>query len=136
MPFVFILIGAGLGKLIELAGTRNPKHFAVTVAVVAMFIIHIDAIRSKTTLMRQNGERAATLLNAIEPYLKLIPRDGQLVLLNPTSHEVEYSVFRMAGFNVLDDGLGRLKQIAGRNDMDVKIISESSLESHELSADA
>jgi hypothetical protein len=42
----------------------------------------------------------------------------------------------MNGFNVLDDGLGRVKQIAGRNDFDVRIVSESALQKDELSGDA
>ena len=58
------------------------------------------------------------------------------MLLNPTSHEVEYSVFGMNGFNVLIDGLGRLKQLAGRTDFDIKIVSESALQKDQLSGDA
>jgi len=135
MPFISVIAGTGLGKLIELTKTRSTKCFVVT-AVGLLFMSHVAAIRTKTILMSHNGEMAATLLNAIQPHLQSIPRNGQLVLLNPVSHEVEYSVFRMNGFNVLDDGLGRVKQIAGRNDFDVRIVSESALQKDELSGDA
>jgi len=135
MPFLSVIVGAGLGRLIQVSGTRTTKYLVLT-GVGLLFISHVAAIHSKTILMSHNGETATILLNAIQPHLKSIPRNGELVLLNSTSHEVEYSVFRMNGFNVLDNGLGRLKQMARRTDFDVKIITESALQKDQLSRDA
>ena len=56
-------------------------------------------------------------------YTAEIPRDGELLLVQPPSGQVEYSVFLMPGFSVLNHGLFQLNRAAGRDDFRARIVS-------------
>src|SRR5215472_10737176 len=96
--------------------------------LMALLAANVIAIQNKAAMMQQNGERAATLLALIEPYLKDIPKNGKLLLLNPRSDEPEYSVFLMNGFNVLDLAVYYVQYIAQRKDFRFEIVQESNFE--------
>jgi hypothetical protein len=124
MPFVSILVGSGIGKLIEQSANKSLKQFAFIFLFGLLLISHVKAVLNKTALMKKNGKQATILLDQIQPYLHKVPKGGQLVLLNPKFNDVEYSVFLMNGFNVLESGLNRIKQLSGRIDFVPKIVQE------------
>jgi hypothetical protein len=127
MPFFSVLVGIGVGALWE-----NYKRSPVRHAVVALFIVmlasHVMAIRDKASLMRENGERAAVWIREIGPYMDRVPKNGELLLLNPPNNRVvEYSGYRMNGFNVLEYGEPFIKKRYGREDIGVRIVEPSDL---------
>lgn len=128
MPFISILVGVGLGKHFELSKTSWVRQGIAAGVVGLLLASHVAAIQSKALLMKGNGERAAILLNHIGPYIESVPKSGYLLLLNPPSSQIEYSVFLMRGFNVLNHGLHRIGQMSGRNDYVTKIVELSDLE--------
>lgn len=131
MPFISILVGAGLGKLIELSGANRLKRIAVVLFAGFLLASHVSAVQSKARSMRDAGAQSTLLLSRIEPYLERVPQNGQLLLLNPAIDQVEYSVFVMSGFNVLNTGLHRINEISRRADFDVKLIQQAELPSGE-----
>jgi hypothetical protein len=108
----------------------------IAVSVVLLSTMNVLAIQSKAHLMNANGERSSLLLSRIIPYLEKIGKDDQLLLLDPTPDGVEYSVFLMSGFNVLDEGLNRINQLSRRADLRIKVISQSQIEPKQLPHDA
>jgi hypothetical protein len=125
MPFASALVGVGLGRCLELSRKNRAAHSAVIGLVLLLFTSHIIGVERKALLMRRNGERADILLSQIQPFLRKVPVDGRLILLNPPGDELEYSIFLMNGFDVLSNGLHRLNQLAGRHDFAVQIVDRS-----------
>lgn len=136
MPFVSILVGSGIGKLIEQSANKSLKQFAFIFLFSLLLISHVKAVLNKTALMKKNGEQATILLDQIQPYLHQVPKGGQLVLLNPEFNQVEYSVFLMNGFNVFESGLNRFKQLSGRTDFVPEIVQKSQQKSERFSDDS
>jgi hypothetical protein len=125
MPFVAVLAGAGLGELLERRGRLPIRRAALLLLVGLLFLVHGEAVRSKVEMMKDNGERAALLLRQMEPFLKEIPPHGELVLLNPPSAEVEYSVFLMNGFHLFKSGWFQIQRLAGRSDFQIRAARRS-----------
>jgi hypothetical protein len=120
-PPLFALMGIGLGALARGRFARIAAGALVAVAIGA----HVVATRSKVDLMVANGERAAALYAQIAPLAAGTPPGGELVLLNPPRSQVEYSLFLMRDFNVLEHGAHRAAQLAGRDDFKVRIADEA-----------
>ena len=127
MPFVAVLFGAGLGVQLEKIRWAGVKKATVPVLLLLLCISHVFAIRGKETLMYYNGIRSTYLLEQITNHSYRVPVDGNLLLLNPKSDELDYSVYIMSGFNVLDNALERINFMSNRYDISVKIIDESEL---------
>jgi len=128
MPFLAVLVGAGLGRLLDLNRARSLRFAASTAIFTLLFASHVIAIQSKASLMEENGERATELLQQIQPYLARVPKNGKLFLVNPASSQVEYSVFLLNGFNVLRYGENIINQIANRHDFRVEVVEHSELD--------
>lgn len=128
MPFISIIVGAGLGIQLKRCQTSRIKYGLIMVVMSLLVISQVVAVQSKALLMKANGERATRLLNEIIPYLDQIPEKGALFLLNPPSTQVEYSVFLIRGFNVFKGGLHRIKDLSGRYDLSINIIEYADLE--------
>jgi hypothetical protein len=126
MPFVSMIAGISLGTLFHFANTHRSKQM-LAVTLVVLFASHIIAVNQKSSLMQENGARATMLLAGIQPYAQRLSKNGELLLLNPDDSRPEYSVFLMRGFNVLSDGLSRIKETSNRNDISVRIIEEKDL---------
>ena len=127
MPLLALLVGAGLGGLIESYRTK-PARLAASIAILTLlFVSHVIAIQSKASQMTENGERAAELLEQIRPYTSEVPRNGKLFLVNPASTQMEYSVFLMNGFNVLKDGGSIIYQVANRTEFQIEFLEASEL---------
>jgi hypothetical protein len=126
MPFFSALIGIGIGRIIAVSGRGLIRATAV-VLMALWLIVHVSAVRSKAAMMQHNGERSTRLLEAIRPHVADVPSGGELLLVVSRSPRSEYSVFLMEGFNVLHAGLHRIRELSGRVDFDVRIITEDRL---------
>jgi hypothetical protein len=78
-------------------------------------------------MMKENGEKSEVLLHQIVPLTDKVPEGGQLLLVNPDSMGVEYSVFLMRGFNVLSNGEHQINVLSGRSDFKISILTEAEL---------
>ncbi len=92
-----------------------------------VFTSHAWAIQTKAAGMRRSGEQATALLAQIPPFVDQVPRDGQLFLLNPETDELDYSVFRLSGFNPLVKGTHRINQLSRRDDFSIRIVDADQL---------
>ncbi|MCC6188275.1 MAG: hypothetical protein IT318_04545 [Anaerolineales bacterium] len=127
MPAVAVVAGAGLGGLA--ARLRGPvARGLLALGLTALFVVHVSAVWSKGALMRANGERAEAILQSVAGYAAEIPRDGLLLLVQPPSGQVEYSIFLMPGFKVLNHGLFQLNRATGRDDFRARIVSPAEAE--------
>jgi len=128
LPCFAVLVGCGLGAIVENARDNGAKMSLTILIVMLFFTSHFVAVRRKTVMMRQNGERAGELLRQIVAKSGEVPSKGELVLVNPRNDRVEYSVFVCNGFNVLEFGLSsRMKQLTGRDDISARIVESTFL---------
>lgn len=134
MPFFSVLVGIGIGAVLESAGHHRFKQ-VIAACLGLMLVGHVAAIREKTLLMRENGRRASTLVAAIGTYINQVPPKGSLLLVNPASREIEYAVYLMPGFKVIEFGESYIKKIYGREDIDLRIIEEADLRSRRETPD-
>jgi len=126
MPFFSVLVGIGIGAVLERAKRLHLKQM-ITACFGLMLLGHVAAIREKAILMRENGERASALVAGIGGYINQVPRGGELLLVKPTQQEVEYAVYLMPGFKVIEFGETYIKKIFGREDIDLRIIEPADL---------
>jgi hypothetical protein len=129
MPVISILTGLGLGRLYEATNRATTRRAVILCLFAVLLISHVSALRSKAYLMKENGKRATELLNQIKPFLPNIPLDGMLVLVNPSPTDIEYSVFKINGFNVLSRSR-RIQQLSNRYDIKVTIINKDNVEKY------
>jgi hypothetical protein len=135
-PFFSMLAGIGLGAVLESARHHRHLVFALGAGILVLFASHLAAIRDKALMMQENGERAVKLLERLGPYFAQVPRRGALVLVNPPAQKPEYAVYVMNGFNVLQYGEPYIKQVHGREDIEISIIDASELARARKSRDA
>jgi hypothetical protein len=126
-PALYALLGIGLGRALEASSGSRALRFGVAVILVSALVSHVIAVQQKVALMRDNGVRANNLYTQITPFLARVPEQGELILLNTPNPQIEYSVFLMKDFNVLEFGNLRFAQLAGRSDFSVSIAQTASL---------
>jgi hypothetical protein len=128
MPFVAVLVGAAMGRVIELNKRRWLSVVAISGLMAVVFVSHASAVQSKASMMKRNGARATKLINELQRCASRMPLNGGLVLVNPKAIEAPYSVFIMNGFDVLEmDGVSRLKELSNRPDLRIEILDSSSV---------
>jgi hypothetical protein len=84
-------------------------------------------------LMKENGQHSKELLEKIQPYYKLIPHGGTLILFNPERSKTEYSIFKITEFKLFDYGTMVFNRMARRNDFTTVITSEKCISNIDLS---
>ncbi|HUI29183.1 MAG TPA: hypothetical protein VLX91_03120 [Candidatus Acidoferrales bacterium] len=136
MPALAILFGLGIENFYQRYLKRRSAKIGGALLVGLLFLSHGDADFEKGRMGVIDGQRAAELINEIQPFIDKVSYDGTLVLLNPTAHGPRYSIFLMDGFNVLIYGTNILNQVSNRYDMHVWIMDEGSRESQSLPSDA
>jgi hypothetical protein len=122
MPFFSLIIGIGIGTLLE---KIQREKFVVSLYALFLVVIitsHIFAVQQKVSLMKKNGERADVILHQITPFISNMQHGGNLFLLNPPKPKIEYSIFLIRGFNVL--GLNRIYHLSKRNDFFMKVLEQ------------
>jgi len=124
MPAVAILFGVGIGRLVT---SRSHVRGVAIVCSLGLLLAHAASVQSKTRLMKANGNRAGLLLREIRPYLQTVPADGYLLLVNPSADCLQYSVFLLPGFRVLEKGLHYLYTVAGRDNFAIEVLDEATL---------
>jgi len=123
IPFASVIVGIALGEIKNAIWHRKSVRAAYFVLVTGLLVSHVIAVQTKSFQLVSNGKRAKRLLYQIVPYVRELPTNGTAVLLNPPGSQLEYSVYRMNGFNVLlYGGEHRIRQLACRGDISVKIV--------------
>jgi len=128
MPLFAVPVGVGLGHLLHRTSRKKVVALGLAFLLLVVSAAQVSAVRTKTRLMAENGERSDVLLGQIVPLTKNIPPKGQLALVNPDSMGIEYSVFLTQGFNVLQSGEHQIRVLASRNDFGIRILTESEFE--------
>jgi hypothetical protein len=121
MPCIAILVGAGLGRVVEAREASRLTRSVGLALVAALVLAHGLAVRSKTDQMRANGDRASVLIEALKSWIGAIPEHGILELVNPKPSGPAYSAYLMNGFDVLSEGMAGVAVALGREDLQVQI---------------
>lgn len=132
-PLCAIVIGSGIGALLTQSGKKFLKCTCILVLLCFMSW-NSFSIYTKCSMMKKNGLESKELLEKIQPYYRLIPHDGTLILLNPeTSEKTDYSIFKKTGFRLFEYGTMVFNRLAGRSDFSTMIISEKSISDLDVS---
>lgn len=116
LPFVALLVGLGLGGLLE--STRpGVMRTALGLALAAFYGGHAAGAWTKADLMRENGERATRIISAITPCIQHAPPGAFIQLVNSPEARLTYSVYLLPEFNVLRTAEGAVPRLAGRPDV-------------------
>ena len=136
MPTISMLFGIGL-----VVSSRQFIHIKFSRAAFITFLAllfssEVIAIQQKAELMKENGQRASSLLTQIIPYVHGVPINGTLVLLNPANTRHEYSVLLMNDFNVLKYGTNIINSLSERDDIRIWIVNEQERERLAIPSDS
>lgn len=121
MPFIAALAGIGIAALFEHHLAKNIRIAAALTGVV-LICTNIAATSSKIGMMVENGDSAEHYIAALEPYVRNAPENASIALCQTLDASLDYSVFRLTGFNVINYGLKRLNQLTGRWDVSLEVI--------------
>jgi hypothetical protein len=126
MPFVSLLVGIAWATFLRtpIPSLRFGMLGTITLALVAC---HVAAVRGKMLLMCSNGERMGPMLEEVAVHVPTVPDGGELLLVNPPEKQVKYSVFLLPDFWVLDFAAHRIRQMANREDVRIRIVDQAEL---------
>lgn len=123
-PYIALLTALSLGALAS--GRRGAKALAAASAIL-LIGGQAYADRQKAFLLNANGESAAAILRSIAEYMKPLPHDSEIWLIQEKSTAPKYSEYVMSGFDVLEGGERRIGPVYGRPDVKVKFVSTQDL---------
>jgi hypothetical protein len=122
VPFLSLIVGIALGSLFR----RNRWAQIVAITCAALLIgAQVYADRQKAELMTQNGRSAASMMAVVAQFMKDLPANSEILLVNAAERKPEYSVFVLKGFDVLDYGTYKVGPLLGRRDVNVRIINKT-----------
>jgi hypothetical protein len=114
MPIFAVFIGCGFDGVLEQYRRRRIFCILCLLLIAVIVSANLMAVFQKTHLMIHNGRQAENLLKQIIPNTQNMAPQDKLYLVNRPYQTPEYSIFIMHGFRVLDFGLNRINQLAGR----------------------
>lgn len=126
LPFVSIVVGIALGRLWEINDSQRWARMLLKIFIVSLLLINIVAVQSKTALMQKNGELMTSILEQLKTATKEIPQGAVVYLANPAQRTVEYSVFLVRGFNILENTYD-VRRLIDRQDLSITIVEEADL---------
>lgn len=115
LPFIAVIVGIGIVGAFE--RTRGIVRWGIVAFLMLFSVLNLNAIREKGVMITENGVRARRLLEQIAPYITAMPQNGYLLLVNPPTDEIPYSVYRMPGFRVFEFGTNIFSVRTGRKDV-------------------
>jgi hypothetical protein len=124
IPLLALFFGLAFGSIWYL-DARGKAAVLVCAGLLTTGEVYAD--RQKAEMMTMNGQSAALIYSGLQPYVRALPRNGEIVLVNPPGRAPEYSVFLLKGFDVVDLGNLRIGPIFGRPDVRVELVDESQI---------
>jgi hypothetical protein len=122
VPFLSLIMGIALGSLFR----RNRWAQIVAITCAALLIgAQVYTDRQKAELMTQNGRSAALMMAVVAQFMKDLPANSEILLVNTAERKPEYSVFILKGFDVLEFGTYKLGPLLGRRDVNIRIIEKT-----------
>lgn len=128
LPFIAMMLGLGAAGTLR---DRRPRFRRAAGAVLVAGILLANGLSAhlKSALVAVSGRTARTILTELVAYVQKLP-DGALVLLVETRDSPSYSVFTMAPFELIGPSAERhVLEMAAREDVDLRWVSESEAES-------
>lgn len=124
MPFIVLLVGIGLGDIIDwMKIGRGAGNIALLFAELLLFLNAIS-VYEKTALLDHTGKRTEIVVQQIAIFAPKVSPAGSLFLVNPPMHEPQYSMFLSHDFFIVIQGDRRINELAGRPDINVKIVGD------------
>ncbi|RJP72932.1 MAG: hypothetical protein C4524_15460 [Candidatus Zixiibacteriota bacterium] len=127
MAFFAMLVGIGFGGWLEHAASGVSRRLAVGLACLVT-ISNIWAVQHKSGLMLSLGRQSTALLQQAVSLASQVPSQGTLVLANPPCRMIEYSVYRIHGWELFHNATHRIRLQAGREDITVEIVDSTEAE--------
>lgn len=110
-----VAIGAGLG-MHRLWPRGGKLVHASCVSIAALVLVSNGfALRSNSEGMARNGAAAARLMPALLREARALPARASLILVDPTTHLPDYSVYRMHSFRLAPQE--EIQRLSGRTDL-------------------
>lgn len=122
LPFVAVIIGAGLGEVYRRAWRLRWTALVAVIGAALYLAANILAIHEKGEMLREEGERARRMIGAITPVIRSLPDGAELILLNPPGAPPDYSVYRQKGFDVFEWGTHVFEVVTGRTDVRYRLV--------------
>ena len=126
IPFFAAIVGLSFSAVYKLINRSAVKTILAAFFVI-LLCLNVYAAETKIEAMKQNGEKCDVIVKQILNKANLVPRNGNIYLVNRKSDLVEYSIFTMNDFNVLFLGENIITQSSNRFDINIKIIPEEKL---------
>ncbi|MFC1554439.1 hypothetical protein ACFL7D_07390 [candidate division KSB1 bacterium] len=125
MPFISILFGIGFGFNVEVSKKVLLRKTVIYGIICLLFISNFFAVHSKSGMMLETGNRSTEIILQILRYIEEVPENGDLILINPETDQISYSVYIMPEFTVLDNALSYIKKLSNREDVNIKLIEST-----------
>lgn len=127
LPFCSVLVGIGIGTHVSRGGRSRLIRVPLVALLAFLLVVNVNAVRGKTALMKKNGEKAATLIEEIRPFMDHVPANGRLILYHDQSPgAIVYSTYLRDGFLLLGKN-DALRHLLGRPDLEIEVTTDSSV---------
>jgi len=120
MPFVAILAGIGLGHLWEAVRSHRVLRSLLTLFLATYAVSNVLATRHKSRQVHANGIQAQMMLDQLREFASEVPSGGTILIRNPPSAELNYSIFRMPGLHSLPTKWDLIAIVIGRPDLTIQ----------------
>ena len=117
VPFIGVAIGLATDSLLKASMNRVSLRW---LAVFVPLILAANAVetRIKAASMEENGRVAGSLTAQLVSRFQEVPPNGEVVLVDAPKSIPDYSVFRVGGFKLVDDGT--ILRLSRRPDISIR----------------
>jgi len=128
LPYSAVIVGIGVGRILEGSLRRTVVGMLAVALATIVFWADALAIRQKSAMMSDNGQRAKALLAQLPAYADGAPPGRKVYMVDPPSEGPDYSTFRVPGFKVFNYGLLIFERVTGRKDVSFIVTDPDTLD--------
>jgi hypothetical protein len=97
---------------------------AITLVVIIIMVVQVQAVWSKAELMKQNGEASERLVGQLVKVVRKLPPNTTLYLQDIQGTQPAYSVYLERGFAPIYEAGPYIKYLANRPDVAIRLVLE------------
>jgi hypothetical protein len=123
LPYVVIAFGFAVEYYWMQSAQAVKISFSALLAIA--FVANIVGAVQKTAALAEESSRSQVIMDQLYPIIPKLPNNGRLYLINPVTHEFEYSVFAMKGLNVVKYADPWILRHTGRPDVSMFVLDSA-----------
>ncbi len=100
LPYLMVALGFAIDYYRTQASASIRFSFAILLLIA--LVANVAGDIQKTNAMAEESSRSQIIMDQLYPIIPKLPPNGVLYLVNPVTHEFEYSVFAMKGLRVVE----------------------------------